>query len=169
MRSTRDLVEDLAAVGEVTAIVLRPGRRVPATTVTTVDAVTGRGLVGDRHHERSRTGGRRQVTLFQAEHLPVVASLAGVGDLAATDVRRNLVVSGFNLLAAKGRRLQVGAAVLEVTGSCHPCSRMDDAVGPGGFQAMRGHGGMTARILTGGTITVGDAVTALPVDDPAAD
>jgi MOSC domain-containing protein YiiM len=81
----------------------------------------------------------------------------------AVALRRNLVVSGINLLALKNARLQVGAtAVLELVGPCQPCSRMEDAIGEGGYAAMRGHGGMTARVITGGAIRVGDAVRALP-------
>jgi len=68
------------------------------------------------------------------------------------------VVSGINLLALKNARLQVGEAVLEIVGPCQPCSRMEDTIGPGGYAAMRGHGGMTARVLTGGSIGVGDTV-----------
>ena len=76
-------------------------------------------------------------------------------------LRRNLVVSGINLLALKNARLQVGAAVLEVVGPCQPCSRMEETIGPGGYAAMRGHGGMTARVVATGVIQQGDVVRAL--------
>ena len=67
-------------------------------------------------------------------------------------------MSGINLLALKGKCFHIGAAVLEYSGECHPCSRMEASLGLGGYNAMRGHGGITAKILTGGIIRVGDAV-----------
>lgn len=162
MKNTRELVDTVVATGEVTAIVVRPGRREPATLVDGTTALVDRGLSDDRHSARANSRSRRQVTLLQAEHLPVVASLAGTDHVDPRDLRRNLVVSGLNLLSAKDRRLQVGDAVLEVTGPCHPCSRMEEALGPGGFQAMRGHGGMNARVVESGAIAVGSAVRVLP-------
>ena len=92
----------------------------------------------------------------QAEHLPVVAALAGLPDVSPMTLRRNLVVSGLPLVALKGRRFRIGEVVLEGTGPCDPCSRMEDALGPGGYNAMRGHGGLCARIVSGGRIAVGD-------------
>ena len=71
------------------------------------------------------------------------------------------MVSGINLLALKNARLQVGGALLELVGPCQPCSRMEEAIGPGGYAAMRGHGGMTARVLAGGQIRLGDSVRAV--------
>jgi MOSC domain-containing protein YiiM len=144
--------------GRVEWIGLRPARAVSMEAVDAAEAVTGKGLVGDRYVGAS---GKRGITLIQAEHLPVVAALAGHGRVAAATLRRNLVVAGIPLVALKDRRFRIGDVVLEGTGPCDPCSRMEDALGPGGYNAMRGHGGICARIVTGGVIRPGDRVEAL--------
>ena len=146
--------------GRVEWIGLRSRHRADVVAVNEADAVTDCGLDGDH-----AVGGRRQVTLIQAEHLPVVAALCGRGEVRAEQLRRNLVVSGLNLLAARSLfpdqrlRLAIGGEVLlEVSGPCEPCSRMEATLGAGGYNAMRGHGGVTARVLQGGRLRTGDIV-----------
>jgi MOSC domain-containing protein YiiM len=141
--------------GRVEWIGVRPARHVPPEPLAEAFATAG-GLLGD-HYD----GGKRELTLIQAEHLPAIALLVGAPRVDPALLRRNLVVSGLNLLALKDRRFRVGEAVLEYTGPCHPCSRMEEALGAGGYNAMRGHGGITARVLERGAIRQGDPVIAL--------
>lgn len=152
------LMATLPRSGRIEWIGLRPRREVPMDEVRQVVAETGAGLVGDRY---SGGSGKRGITLIQAEHLPVIAALSGHEAVRPATLRRNLVVSGLPLIALKGRRFRVGEVLLEGTDECDPCSRMEAALGPGGFNAMRNHGGLCARILEGGTIRLGDAVTAV--------
>ena len=112
------------------------------------------GLSGD--HARP---GKRAVTLIQAEHLPVIAALSGLDAVAPETLRRNIVVSGVNLTAARHRLLRVGGAVLRFSVPCAPCSRMEAALGPGGYNAMRGHGGWCMEVVEPGRIGLGCAVT----------
>lgn len=163
MKTIRDLNRPPQIEGRIEGIVVRGASRERARTVATTQALAGIGLADDRLGQRGESElSTRQVTLIQAEHLAVIAQLARVGPIDPVGLRRNLVVSGINLLALKNQRLQVGEAVLEVVGPCQPCSRMEDTIGPGGYAAMRGHGGMTARVITSGAIQVGDVVKALP-------
>ena len=161
MKTIRDLNRPPQIEGRVESIVVRGSPRESARTVTSTVALAGIGLADDRLGQRGEPElSTRQVTLIQAEHLAVIARLARVDQVDPGALRRNLVVSGINLLALKNAKLKVGGALLEVVGPCQPCSRMEEAIGPGGYAAMRGHGGMTARVLVGGVINVGDVVRA---------
>ena len=158
MQNIKDLFDVFPRPGRVEWIGIRPERREPVSAVQSVELSQTKGLIGDHYSGQS---GNRHVTLIQAEHLPVVAALTGRDTLDPALVRRNIVVSGLNLLALKDHKLQVGDVILQVTGQCHPCSKMEAALGPGGYNAIRGHGGLTAKIIQDGTIRVGDEVTVI--------
>lgn len=164
MKTLRDLMTPSAHIqGRVDAIVVRGAPRERARLVPQTMALAGIGLADDRLGQRGEAElSTRQVTLIQQEHLPLIAAFARSGPLDPVDLRRNLVVSGINLLSLKNARLRVGDALIQLVGPCAPCSRMEEVIGPGGYAAMRGHGGMTARILEGGAIRVGDAVSVAP-------
>lgn len=153
------LMATLPRPGRVEWIGLRPLRDVPMRVVERADGIAGKGLRGDRYGSGS---GKRGVTLIQAEHLPAIAALSGQASVDPALLRRNIVVSGLPVIALKGRRFRLGGMLLEGTDSCDPCSRMEAALGPGGYNAMRGHGGLCARILEDGAVAVGDAL--LPLD-----
>lgn len=144
--------------GRVEWIGLRPERRAPLASVDQVEAIAGYGLAGD--HYASRSNGKRQVTLIQAEHLEVVAKLLGRAGVAPDLVRRNVVVSGINLHALRNGKFRIGDVLLQGGGPCEPCSRMEEVLGEGGYNAMRGHGGLTARILKSGMLLVGAPLSA---------
>jgi MOSC domain-containing protein YiiM len=150
------LMTQFPRTGTVRWIGLRPARDVPMREVEEAEAISGKGLRGDRYGSGS---GKRGITLIQAEHLPVIAALAGLPGIEPATLRRNLVVAGLPLIALKGRRFRIGEVLLEGTDPCDPCSRMETALGPGGYNAMRGHGGLCARILEGGRLRLGDAVS----------
>lgn len=154
MESIADLTARHAQDGRLDWIGLRPERLAPLAVVDTAQ-VDATGVRGD--HGRT---GKRAVTLIQAEHLPAIAALAGLDRVAPDTLRRNLVVSGINLSAFRNRPIRIGGALLRITGPCAPCSRMEAALGPGGYNAMRGHGGWCAEVLEPGEIRLGDPVSA---------
>src|SRR5690242_13062343 len=104
--------------GRVAWIGLRPERRVPMLAVEHARLTIEDGLVGDRY--RSKGMRTRQVTLIGVENLVAIRSFMALQVVEPERLRRNLVISGVNLLALKDRRFRVGSAVLEMTGECHP-------------------------------------------------
>jgi len=142
--------------GRVEWIGLRPARGAGILVVASVRLDPKEGVVGDRYAGRS---GERHVTLIQRENLMAIAAHLGLDAVSPEQLRRNIVISGLNLLALKGRTFRLGTALVEMTGECHPCSRMEDIFGPGGYNAVRGHGGITARVLSGGEVRIHDALT----------
>ena len=88
----------------------------------------------------------------------MVAWILGKTDIVPELLRRNIVVSGINLLALEHQQFQVGEVLLETTGICAHCSRMEENLGTGGYNSMRGHGGITAKILQVGQIKIGAVV-----------
>lgn len=153
--SLQDLIGTLPQHGSVEWIGVRPACKAPLEAVRQIELISDHGFAGDHY---SKVGGKRQVTLIQAEHLDAVASMLGFDEVKPETVRRNIVVRGINLLALKDKTFRVGDATLAFTDHCHPCSRMETVLGPGGYNAMRGHGGITARVIEGGLIRSGDVV-----------
>lgn len=152
----QQLLNTLPQQGQLVWIGARPARNEVLLELIQAEVKVGEGLVKDRFTGISES--KRQVTLIQHEHLNAIASLLHLDKVSAHTLRRNLVVKGINLLALKGQTFCINDVKLQVTGLCHPCSKMETALGPGGYNAMRGHGGITAKVLTSGVIKLGDTV-----------
>lgn len=145
----------MTPAGTVVTVQLCSGHRLPMASRSEVRAVAGLGLEGDFHAR----GGRRQVLLIDQEILEALGLEPG-------QVKENLTVRGLNLQSLPaGTRLRIGSeAVLELTGPCTPCSRMDE-IRPGLQAELQGRRGVLARVVTGGVIRVGDPVE--PVEELA--
>jgi len=98
------------------------------------------------------------MTLIQAGHLPVIARLARHASISPEWLRRNLLISGINLVAHKDRPFRIGTELVVGTGLCHACSRREVVLAPGGYNALCGHGGIPARVLESTERRVGDVV-----------
>lgn len=155
-----ELMSHFAQNGQVEWIGIRPERREPLVVVNKVKAIAGKGLEGD-HSTNKKKVSKRQVTLIMIEHLAATASILGVQAIDPNLLRRNIVVSGINLQSLKGKRFRIGTAELELSSECHPCSRMEENLGNGGYNAMRGHGGWCAVVLKDGEIKPGDEIAVI--------
>ena len=164
MSPLQELLAEVPQIGRVRWIGVRPESRADMLELDAVEARREAGLTGD--HARPGPRNARQVTLIQWEHLAVINSLMGRPQdqpLLAPDLRRNLVISGINLFSLKGRRFRIGQAIFETTGWCQPCARLEQRLGPGTFQAVRGHGGITARVIESGIIRLDDELRVEPL------
>ena len=156
MLTLSELTSRHAHAGKVEWISIRPERRADPISVATAKIIEG-GLAGDHY---SGTG-KRSVTLIQYEHLPVIASFLKQTRIDPALLRRNIVVSGINLLALRNSHFRIGDSILKGTRICAPCSRMEEAFGHGGYKAVRGHGGITASVDAEGEIELNDQVLKL--------
>ncbi len=157
MLTTTSLRRHIPEPGIVTWLSIRPERKAPVKVLESVQAIPGKGLEGDHY---GGSGGLREVTLVLREQIDAISSFLKQ-DVLPESLRRNLVIEGINLTALKEMHVQIGDAVIEITGNCPPCSRMEENLGLGGYQACRGHGGFTARVVEGGLIRIGDRVVGL--------
>ncbi len=159
MKTLSELMSTFVTTGSVRWIGVRPQRRAAVQAINSVE-ITESGLVGDRY----ANPGKRSVTLIQYEHLAVIAALVGRQVIEPELLRRNIVVSGINLLSLRSHTFRIGSVVLDGTGICAPCSLMEDVLGKGGYTALRGHGGITARVVRPGLVALGDTVDYVPSD-----
>ena len=136
----------------------------PMETVDHVAVTAAEGVRGDFRGGLAATkpGRRRQVSLIEAESVTAAMAEAGAV-LEWSDCRRNLLVQGLRLPREEGLRVQIGdSLVLEITGECDPCERMD-ALHEGLRAAMTPdwRGGFLGRVIEDGEIAVGDDIRIL--------
>ncbi|MDA4101034.1 MOSC domain-containing protein [Mycolicibacterium monacense] len=138
----------------VVALHTAKARRLPVRSVDEVVAEAGLGLVGDRYHGTRH----RHVSIQSAELLDLAARDLGRDfDYGAT--RRNITVDAGDIPIRPGTRVRIGEVELEVVRILAPCRLLDDDIGAGAAAALRRRAGSACRILTSGTIRIGDAVT----------
>jgi MOSC domain-containing protein YiiM len=126
-------------------------------SVEVVEAEAGRGLIGDRYHGTRH----RHVTIQSREQLDRSAAVLG-RPIDSIGTRRNVTVDTGEIPTRPGDRLSIGKVELEVVRISAPCRLLDDDIGPGAAAALHGRAGSVCRVLTSGTIHVGDIVGVTP-------
>ncbi len=159
MVSVDELKINFSRPGKIEWIGLRTTKSRDVLQVDTAELLLDHGLVGDKSAQTP--GSKRQVTLIQSEYFPVMESLLNKKKILPEILRRNIVVSGLNLSVLLKHSLRINDVVLEITGNCAPCKKMEEALGFGAFNAMRNHSGVNAMVRKGGVICVGDDVQVL--------
>lgn len=124
-----------------------------------VEALPGTGLGGDRYAEaKNRRSPDYEVTLIESENIE--AFVKATGHALTPDMpRRNIVTAGVRLNPLVGRQFSVGAAVFEGLELCEPCSLFARRAYSEVREFFRGKGGLRCRIVSGGTVSVGDRIS----------
>jgi len=140
---------------QIASLHLCVGHRLPMQDVGSAKVIAGFGIDGDRHAIRTGARKDRQVLLMDEETLEAFG-------LSHGEVRENVTTSGIELASLiEGQRLGLGDdVVLEISGHCAPCARMDE-IRPGLQQELDGRRGMLASVVRGGTISAGDGIRVL--------
>tara|TARA_Y100000766_G_C18667086_1_gene488132 strand:+ start:152 stop:649 length:498 start_codon:yes stop_codon:yes gene_type:complete len=128
-------------------------------SLDSVLAIKEQGLEGDKITLKKSK--KRQITLMQKEHINVILSLANECDPKIIRkimyfFKRNLLVSGFNILNLKGKYFRIGEAKFLGTGDCKPCKKIENLLGRAMYDAMQGMGGITAIVEETGIIKIKD-------------
>ena len=143
----------------------------PIYAVSSVEAVAGEGLVGDRTYGQATAKGRAgeglDLTLVEAEMVEALLTDAGI-ELAPGEVRRQLTTRGVALNDLVGRQFRVGQVVLRGVRSCDPCALLERRTRPGARAVLEHRAGVRADVVTGGTIRTNDAVAAVTYDSESA-
>lgn len=165
-----DVMASPRDAGRLEAIVVRPsvGER---RTLNTATLTTDSGIDGDRwvrdsfyHLDDGRPDPRNQVSLMNARLLRQLAGGQEAICLAGDNLIVDLDLSEQNL--PTGSRLAVGQVVLEISDLAHTgCTKFSQRYGQQARQFVNGPignelhlRGRYARIVSGGTIAVGDRV-----------
>jgi len=123
----------------------------PIQEVDSVECVVGAGLVGDRYfsYEENYKG---QITFFSWEVYLQICEQFKASDVSPSVFRRNVIVEGIDLNQLIGCKFELQDLIFEGAEECRPCYWMDRAFAPGVEHAMKGRGGLRARIMKGGTL-----------------
>lgn len=126
-----------------------------------IECIAGRGVRDDRFFD-FKPDYKGQITFFADETYVDLCRAFGVSDRPRSVFRRNVITTGADLGALIDRRFSVQGVEFLGTAECSPCLWMNEAFGPGAEEFLRGRGGLRARILTDGILSV-DAAAGVPV------
>lgn len=153
--------------GEVVAIHVTSSAGAPMRSLSHAEAVAGEGLRGDRYQTGAgfysavpTDPGARELTLIAAEALAAMRAETGI-DLPLHEHRRNITTRGVDLPSLLGQQFCIGEVICEGVRDCPPCNHLEEITGKAVLPPLVHRGGLRARIVSGGTLRVGDPITTL--------
>lgn len=126
-----------------------------STSLDAVECVAGKGLRGDRFFDY-KSNYKGQITLFDKAVADDLRDRLGLDSLDFSVTRRNVLIDGVDLNRLIGKRFTIGDVTLAGTEECAPCYWMNEAVGAGAEEMLKGRGGLRCRILSSGVLRLGE-------------
>lgn len=128
----------------------------PLQKVERVECVACRGLRGDRYFDH-KTDYKGQITFFSREVFDQLCAAFPSVDKSPGVLRRNVIVSGVELLSLIGQDFELDGIKFRGTQHCAPCDWMELAFAPGTKEFLKKNAGLRAQILTDGWLATGVA------------
>lgn len=134
----------------------KPAGNSEMTSVDEVECLAGQGLRGDRFcgYKENYKG---QITFFSQEVYERLCSQFKIQSKPVSVFRRNIITLGIDLNTLIGKRFELQAIQFEGMVECSPCYWMDQAFCPGAEAALKGWGGLRAKIVSDGILSLGSA------------
>jgi MOSC domain-containing protein YiiM len=126
----------------------------PVDSVESIDCVQGLGIKGDRYFNYKEDF-KGQITFFDSSLHIEIKEKFHHPDLCPSAFRRNVIVKGLDLNSLIGKEFSINGVRLSGSEECKPCYWMDEAVGKGIEDFLKGRGGLRCRILSNGSLSLG--------------
>ena len=144
-------------MGKVILIGISKNHSTPITNVESVEAITGKGLVGEKHFKEDNEK-RCQITLIEKENINHYNKITGTM-IPAINFLRNIVTVGIQLNALVGKEFFIGAIKVKAHDLCRPCKYLQESLQQKNIVKELLHtGGLRCEILSSGKISVGDLI-----------
>jgi MOSC domain-containing protein YiiM len=134
----------------------KPAGEDPIVAVESINCVAGSGIEGDRFFD-FKPDYKGQITFFSWDDFEAIKADLNVPALSAGAFRRNVLLSGVDWNELVGCRFEIQGVLFEGTGEAKPCYWMNQAIAPGAEEWLKGRGGLRAKILRDGPLSVGPA------------
>ena len=140
------------------SILTRSQSNQPSQSHKTIEVVADKGLIGDRYfHSGTPDDG---ATFIESEALVSLKDETGI-ELSHDATGRNFLTHGIDLNALVGTYFRCGSAVFYGSEPCDPCLTLERRTQSGVLKGLVNRGGLRARIVKSGAVSIGDDLTLL--------
>jgi len=126
--------------------------------VNSVELIANKGIVGDRYF-KDFSDPMSQLTLIESENIDDYNRRYNL-NIDYLDFRRNIITKDIKLNKYVDKKILIGKVEVEVIDLCRPCRFLQEKLNKNNIiKEFLRKGGLRCRILSSGTIKVGDLIT----------